>query len=94
MQATERDLVWLSPEAIALCHLVDVAPVFAEHATVTVGLDLTCCVHSFLSWPRPLPIPWDTVQEGWDSHASCPPIDSSLSVDHQWAAWASSFQTA
>ena len=36
-QATEGDLICLSPEAQALCRFVDVAESFADHSTITAA---------------------------------------------------------
>jgi hypothetical protein len=67
--ATERDLVWLSPEAAALCQMVDVADVFAEHSTITVGLCIPTSNPRMLSWPKPSEIPWTEVDAQWTSTA-------------------------
>ena len=92
--ATERDLIWLSPEAVALCRFVDVADVFAEHATVTVGLHIPSSVPPSLAWPRPSRIPWPEVDPQWYEVAWSPSWTSEGDVNAVWAEWASSFETS
>eukprot|EP00435_Cladocopium_sp_Y103_P044883 s401_g12.t1 len=89
--STERDLIWLSPEAIALCQSVDIADVFSEHSTVTIGLHIPVSVPACLVWTRPSPIPWDAVDSAWTS-TSPPTWTTSIHADQQWADWASSFE--
>ena len=59
---TERDFIWLSPEAQAICCSVNVFEVFLEHSTVAV--DFSCDVHvkRIFRWPQPARIPWEQVQ--------------------------------
>ena len=58
VQACHRkDLIGLSPEAQALYRHVDVADVFADHATVTVGFEMTTHVEPFYKWIVPSKIP-------------------------------------
>ena len=65
---TERDQVWLSPALAALCNTVQVLPSFADHHTVSVGFTTDHYHHTFLSWPRPSPIPWEQVDiANWQS---------------------------
>lgn len=90
--ATERDIVWLSPEAAALCRQVDVADVFAEHSTVTVSLAIPIKFLAQLVWPRPSPIPWASVDSSWTLSASPPSWTSLEDVDVRRADWASSFE--
>ena len=90
--ATERDMIWLSPEAIALCRMVDIADVFAEHSTITVGLHIPRSCPPQLVWQRPSPIPWDQIDPQWASSASPPSWTLDGDADTQWAEWASSFE--
>eukprot|EP00435_Cladocopium_sp_Y103_P031943 s1553_g8.t1 len=90
--ATERDLVWLSPEAAALCRFVDVADVYCDHSTVTVGLELPMRIAPTLQWVKPSPIPWTSVDPQWTSTAVPPVWTLDGTVDAQWSEWASSFE--
>ena len=90
--ATERDIVWLSPEAAALCQMVDVADVFAEHSTITVGLRIPTSNPRMLSWPKPSEIPWTEVEAQWSSTAVPPDWTLHADVNQQWAEWAASFE--
>ena len=53
-----RDLIFLSPEAAALCIGAQVVDRFAEHSTVIATL-----------WPLPSELPWQHVQSSWDPPA-------------------------
>ena len=90
--ATERDIIWLSPEAVALCRLVDVADVFAEHATITVGLHIPTSCPPSLTWTRPSHIPWSDVDSGWQTAALTPQWTSEGDANQLWAEWAASFE--
>ena len=37
--ATELDLIWMSPETASLCRQVDVAELFQDHATLSIGIE-------------------------------------------------------
>eukprot|EP00438_Fugacium_kawagutii_P028090 Skav211003 [mRNA] locus=scaffold1610:94452:115803:- [translate_table: standard] len=92
--ATEPDLVWLSPEALALLTKVRVHDVFMEHSTVQVGLAVPFHAPMVLAWPLPSPIPWDSVQPSWSSDFSVPTWTNSDDIDASWAEWGSSFETS
>ena len=62
--ATERDQIWLSPALAFVCTSVSIQPSFADHSTVRLAFLL----QSFLAWPRPSEIPWDS----WHHNAHCP----------------------
>ena len=90
--ATEHDIIWLSPEAVALCRLVDVADVFAEHATITVGLHIPTSCPPSLTWTRPSHIPLSDVDSGWQTAALTPHWTSEGDANQLWAEWAASFE--
>eukprot|EP00435_Cladocopium_sp_Y103_P057066 s239_g19.t1 len=92
--STECDMVWLSPEAIAMCEYVDIAEVFAEHATVTVGLNIPSSLPATLTWSRPSRVPWTSVDSSWISSTSAPSWSSSSDADAAWAEWASTWETS
>ena len=67
--ATERDLLWMSPTAAALCQKVGVNDVFQDHASVYVQLNIDAMSPTLKSWPRPREIPWSQVEiEEWHQH--------------------------
>ena len=71
--STERDLLWLSPMASALCAKVEVSEVFHDHASLMVHLDVGMLPCSISTWPRPRTIPWEQVSlQEW--HSSCDTI--------------------
>ena len=71
---TQRDYIFLSPEALALLADVRVQTDFAEHATVIAGLKLDLGVEQTQSWPLPATIPWKRVsmREWQDAVTPCP----------------------
>eukprot|EP00438_Fugacium_kawagutii_P034760 Skav225372 [mRNA] locus=scaffold329:102549:105833:- [translate_table: standard] len=91
--ATEPDLIWLSPEALALLVSVQVHDVFMEHSTVSVNLAAPVTACSELVWPLPSGIPWETVDGTWGENAS-PVWTSSQDPNEVWADWGRSFETA
>ena len=67
--ATERDLLWMSTTAAALCQKVGVNDVFQDHASVYVQLNIDAMSPTLKSWPRPREIPWSQVEiEEWHQH--------------------------
>ena len=55
--STQRDQIWLSPEAISLLRGIQVDHDFADHATVSVKLAMPTSPHTIHTWPRPSKIP-------------------------------------
>ena len=90
---TERDLIWLSPEAASLCQAVLFADVFSEHATIMTRLRVPSITQLNRVWPLPSPIPWGDVSSHW-YELEAPPLDFDCSVDHQWASWAHGWETS
>eukprot|EP00435_Cladocopium_sp_Y103_P056205 s2024_g18.t2 len=72
--------------------MVDVTYLFAEHATVSVGLCIPTSIPVTLTWARPSRIPWDEVDPQWTSTVHPPSWTSSTDANHQWADWAASFE--
>ena len=89
---TERDLVWLSPEAQALCKAVAVRDHFMEHATVSVGLSIPSKTEVLRAWPRPSAIPYAALDPTWKDAATPPTWTCSGDVDSQWAQLAASYE--
>lgn len=89
---TERDFVWLSPEAQAMCRYVDVADLFADHAMVTVGLGFEAEVDPPLQWPLPSKIPWDQVSDSWHSSAMPPLWLDDAPADVRWSQLGASLE--
>ena len=89
---TERDLLWLSPEAQALCRAVAVHDHFMEHSTISVGLCFPPKALLLRTWPRPSAIPYEALDSAWRQQAEPPVWDDESTVDTQWAQWASSYE--
>ncbi|OLQ12995.1 LINE-1 reverse transcriptase-like [Symbiodinium microadriaticum] len=74
---TQRDFIFLSPEAAALCVGSQVSDVFQEHSTVSAQLRIASNAGVLRSWPRPAEIPWQNVAlDGLHTqgHVPLPPI--------------------
>eukprot|EP00438_Fugacium_kawagutii_P005624 Skav235142 [mRNA] locus=scaffold1072:49794:54677:- [translate_table: standard] len=82
--ATERDFIWLSPEAQALCRYVDVTDFFSDHSLVTVGIAVSSNNGPSRQWPLPSKIPWETVSTTWTDQVATPQWDTAGDVDAQW----------
>ena len=63
---TERDQIWLSPEAIQILRRFSIHEDFADHSTLMVHLAIPERQASIATWPRPRPLPWNEIsQEDW-----------------------------
>ena len=83
--STVRDLIFLSPEAAALCTEAQVVDRFAEHSTVIATLELGLGASLSYVWPLPSELPWQHVQSSWDLPApAClePAADSTKWFQH------------
>ena len=89
--AREVDMVWLSPEALALMRAIEVHDVFADHSTGMVGLDFDQHCSTVLTWPQPSAIPWAQVQDTWDPT----PFASSGEDSTEWFQhWSAHFESS
>ena len=82
--ATSPDMVWLSPEAIALCRAVRVQQTFAEHSTVSVSLQVPSVAQRLTTWPLPSRIPWEDVDDTLHQQSGMPRWNDSGTADQQW----------
>ena len=62
--ATQRDFVWLSPEAASYCVQVQLFEVFQEHSTLIAGFALPCHAVVEHTWPLPAELPWADIDVG------------------------------
>ena len=60
--STQRDYMWLSPEAISLCQWGGVHDIYQEHATVCAHLALPSANLQVARWPMPSEVLWDSVR--------------------------------
>lgn len=68
---TERDQIWLSPEAASLLRGLSVQEHFADHATVQVQLHVPFKHSPIARWPRPAAIEWQKLDcRGWEPMCS------------------------
>ena len=77
----ERDLIWMSPEALRLMKGISISHPFAEHATLQVDLAIPKCQYKLFSWPLPQKSSWDEVDDSW--HPLPPKVDSQASSTQQ-----------
>eukprot|EP00438_Fugacium_kawagutii_P008056 Skav223965 [mRNA] locus=scaffold3540:263869:268707:+ [translate_table: standard] len=68
---TERDQIWLSPEAAQLLRGIQVVDLFADHRLVKVQLMIPDTIPVMNTWPRPSKMPWQDIDtEDWEPQ--CP----------------------
>eukprot|EP00438_Fugacium_kawagutii_P034912 Skav206373 [mRNA] locus=scaffold834:175796:187689:- [translate_table: standard] len=87
--STQRDQIWLSPEAASLMRGIHVFDLFADHKAVSVKLAIPGTMTSISTWPRPSKLPWQEISTD-DWHPAC---DLNFSQDadstaffSQWSA--------
>jgi hypothetical protein len=69
--ATERDQIWLSPEAACLMRKIALDEHFADHKTISIQLVVPTKQTQILKWPRPTKIPWEKLDcKGWQPTCS------------------------
>ena len=86
--ATERDQIWLSPEAVALLRGISVQEHFADHATVQVQLQVPTKHAAISRWPRPAEIDWQNIDcRDWQPQCSAQlqPGQTSTEFMRTWA---------
>lgn len=62
---TQRDQVWLSPEAAHLLRSVKVFDTFVDHSAVAVQLAIPTSQRLLHTWPRPSRLPWGEMDLNW-----------------------------
>ncbi|CAE7600361.1 Pol [Symbiodinium necroappetens] len=73
--ATQRDFIWLSPEAASYCVQVQLFEVFQEHSTLIAGFALPCHAVVEQSWPLPAELPWADIDVGaWHQLVGFQPV--------------------
>ena len=73
--STQRDQIWLSPRMAALCTEVKIHDIFVDHSSVIASFHLEEVPHTYLSWPRPSEIPWDSIAvDDWQSCLETPEV--------------------
>ena len=73
----ERDMIWLSPEALRLMKGFSASQPFAEHTTLQVDLAIPSCIAPLRTWPLPQKIPWEKVDDSWTPPTPTPSQSSS-----------------
>ena len=92
--ATQRDLIFLSPEAAALTQRVRIKDVYMEHSSVIVDLWTKTQQQQIRRWRQPAAIPWDSVKiPGWHS-ASFAPIHEQGTPTEWYQHFAYSFENS
>ena len=73
--STQRDQIWFSPRMAALCTEVKIHDIFVDHSSVIASFHLEEVPHTYLSWPRPSEIPWDSIAvDDWQSCLETPEV--------------------
>ena len=91
-KATERDQIWLSPEAIQLLRNVTISDDFADHSTLMVSLAIPGQQSAVATWPRPQPLPWhDISTEDWQPD-QVPEIDAAETSTDFFARFSNAFE--
>eukprot|EP00438_Fugacium_kawagutii_P025911 Skav228848 [mRNA] locus=scaffold4472:1077:5912:+ [translate_table: standard] len=92
--STQRDQIWLSPEAASLMRGIHVFDLFADHKAVSVKLAIPGTMTSISTWPRPSKLPWQEIStDDWQ-----PTCDLNFSQDADSTAffsqWSASLESA
>ena len=76
--STVVDMIWMSPEAVALCRNVDNVNLSPDHTTLYADFYIPAKVTKIKTWPRLTPITWDHIDlDHWhDNLVQHPPPDS------------------
>eukprot|EP00435_Cladocopium_sp_Y103_P058544 s772_g20.t1 len=92
--ATERDQIWLSPEAAQLMRAIHIQEQFADHATLSVQLQLPMATSTQWRWPRPAEISWDRL-DTQDWQPTCSILPEAYSDTTEFLKdWATSYESA
>ena len=90
--ATQRDLIYISPELAAMCSQVSTFQCFAEHDTVVASFVLPRATLLQRTWPLPAQIPWDAVDsDNWHRQPFNPP-EAGLSSTAWFLGFARNFE--
>ena len=68
-KAKERDMIWCSPELLAMVRSVGIIEVFLDHDTLFADICIEQADKWIRSWPRPSSIPWQAVDPAWSSQS-------------------------
>eukprot|EP00438_Fugacium_kawagutii_P025923 Skav202342 [mRNA] locus=scaffold2638:36667:46016:- [translate_table: standard] len=91
---TQRDQIWLSPEAASLLRGIEVFGLFADHRGVAIQLAIPTCPGHLQAWPRPAKLPWSEIPcDDWDPPC---PIQFTTGMDSTqfFGDWAAAYETA
>ena len=90
--ATERDQIWVSPEALARLHRVEICQRFMNHDTLMAELRLPCGPACMLTWPRPSQIDWPDAPMDYQKNTKCKAEMDPLDSNKSYATWAADFE--
>ena len=96
-KATVVDMIWMSPEATALCINVGCVDLFADHVTLFADFFVPEHEIAIRTWPQPTAIPWDQIDmDKWHNHlaASSLPDLETTSDTAFFTAWAQHWESA
>ena len=90
--STERDQIWLSPEAVRLLRKVEVTHDFVDHSTVKVTLGVPFLPQRLYAWPRPSNIEWPKDLTAYHQQAQCNARIDKIDPTGSFARWATDFE--
>ena len=91
---TQRDQIWLSPEAIRCIRGLKVFDCFADHRIVAASFDIPVTTARIPTWPRPTRLPWDQIQiDEWEPECHLDFVDTQDSTQF-FSNWASAYEEA
>ena len=90
--STERDQIWLSPEAASLLRSIEIHQLFADHSTIVVKLQVPLQHCRVLRWPLPGEIPWEKLQDKKLLVENRQAINGDLQENATFEEWSASFE--
>ncbi|CAE6971394.1 Pol [Symbiodinium sp. CCMP2592] len=91
--ATQRDFIWLSPEAASYCVNVQVSEIFQEHSTLIAGFSLPCHAVVETTWPLPSELPWADIDvDAWHLLAGHQPVPQTPDSTQWFSSFSKAFE--
>ena len=91
---TERDYIFMSPEAQQFCRAVQVDDIFVDHATISVQMLLPDLAHTISRWPLPPKLQWDSIDLAKWSNTTWPDVPENADATDWYAEFGRSFESS